>query len=119
MSDLLVWWTSQKECEVIGGQLVRGTPLYMRLEYSRRVKHQGDRNKGNLWFSERLLNERGKPVSDALDAINLGFQLTELSFLAQFIVGNCEGILIDAGDAWILRHLPGIITTPELERAYL
>lgn len=79
--DLLIWWTSQDECEKLYGQFPSDAPEYIRNEFQSRYGRNG---RGRLWSDDqfgdvgipwditkpaaRLASERGGIVVNKADA---------------------------------------------------
>lgn len=98
-TDLLVWWTSEEECEAIHHQfpmwqwqLPYTVPTYIRSEYQSRLGRNG---RGRLWVAEEI-GEVGIPWDETKPASRLA--------------GTRGGIVIWKSDAEHVFALPGFLT---------
>ncbi len=106
MADgFLIWWTTQADCEAIGGAEALGKtpalPEYLILELRSRIGRNG---RGRLWVSG-LLN--GAPA---------GTTTWPTTALAYVLEGQYGGIVIRAEDRFALADMPGVITDFNVRR---
>lgn len=100
--DMLIWWTSQRDCELIGGGLATqspGAPKYLQHQYSDRLGRNG---RGRLWVDHQF----GKVAIDPWP------ETTGSAYLAE----KCAGIVIHEADADFVHRLPGRVTDFQLRR---
>lgn len=93
---LLIWWTSQAECEQIGDALSESVPDYIRSEYRSRLGRNG---RGRLWVASRI----------ALDEIPW-----DATKPAARLASDRAGIVVDATDVEHVFGLPGFLTDTSL-----
>lgn len=91
-NELLVWWTSEDDCEKIYGQFPADAPSYMREEFESR---HGRNGRGRLWVADQF-GEVGIPWNTAKPAARLA--------------ANCGGIVIYKDDADWVFELWGFLT---------
>lgn len=94
--DILIWWTSQDECEAIGDYPPGTVPLYIRDEYSSRLGRPG---RGRLWVDNQF-GAVGIPWDESKPATRLA--------------AKRGGIVIWRTDANHIFHLPGFLTDLKL-----
>jgi len=104
-TDLLVWWTSQDECEALTATnplwsdydaTVDGVPDYIHSEFCSRYGRNG---RGRLWVASQF-GSVGIPWDETKPAARLA--------------GERGGIVIWAKDAQVVFGLPGFLTDFEL-----
>lgn len=95
-ADLLVWWTSQDECEAIGDELAESVPDYIRSEYRSRYGRNG---RGRLW------------ADDQIGMVGIPWDTTKP---ASRLAGSRGGIVIWLTDAVHVFGMAGFLTDLEL-----
>ena len=104
-ADLLVWWLSQSDCEVIDREpqvSMAFWPKYLTAQYQSRYGRAG---RGWLWVDRSIESEYGeieiKPWPDTP--------------LARLLGQLCGGIVIRKTDRHFVANLPGVLTDLNLE----
>lgn len=95
-TDILIWWTDQIACEVIGDRLSDTVPDYIRREYRSRLGRAG---RGRLWVDNRF-GDVGIPWDTSKPAARLS--------------ESRGGIVIARDDAPHVFGLPGYLTDCKL-----
>lgn len=99
--NVLIWWLNQQEHEAID-ELPDSFPEYLKEQFESR---QGRGARGRLW------------VADEFGDIDCS-ESDWTTPLARFVAKDSGGIVIHAKDAALLKTMPGILTTLNMERAY-
>jgi len=94
---LCIWWTSPRDCALIGGEPLPHWPRYLREQYTSRLGRSG---RGRLWIAEGMKTSVD-PWPDTM--------------IARIIVSeSAAGIVIHSADAALIAGLPGFITDTRL-----
>jgi hypothetical protein len=110
VSNLLIWWTAQEDCQAIAGpdEDFEGPPLdtvpsYIRDEFESRYGRNG---RGRLW------------VPDGIDLESIDFEANKDKRAAQYADEfSMGGIVFHRSDFAAIAGLPGFVTDVELNYA--
>jgi hypothetical protein len=101
VSELAIWWLTQEDCELIGGNLPNVSPEYLKSQYRSRLGRPG---RGRLWVDD-----------------DEGFGITDIEWpegdhpIAEHC-SYCGGIVMWRKDLDALAILPGLVTDMHLNR---
>jgi hypothetical protein len=101
---LLVWWTSQNECDVFDEYAFRQLPPYIRREFASRDGRPGH---GRLWVPAEVEQLATGPIR-----ITEGWHTA----LGAYLEKHCAGIVFGSSDLGSLARLPGTVTDLELRK---
>lgn len=103
MNDLLIWWISGNDCELIGDNLDSDhIPSYICDQYRSRIGRDG---RGRLWI-EPSLGFQGS-TTKAFEVITP---------LTRYLEILCGGIMFLPEHKHHFQNLPGVITNLKLQR---
>ncbi len=100
MDRIIIWWTSEADCKIIGASLPDNFPTHIKEQYQSRYGRNG---RGRLWADEKFKE---------VEAI---FPKKE-SLFTKSLANNYAGIVLDLNEYSYVRNMPGHVTDQKLYR---